>query len=311
MKVLLLPLLFSVVMLFSCNDTTVDSQETSNTEATTEKAKKTGEDNVAFIWGEAALQGTAMDTERFKPRPTITSRYLGLIFTSIFDAWSRYDETAIPVYATTLERRPEEERTESNKEEAISYAAYRALCEYYYSDSTYFKEILTDLGYDPMNMSMDASTPAGIGNLAAKSVIEARKNDGANQYAMQEGSDGNSYYDYTGYQPINTADKNIDMNRWQPKYFSDGRGGAFAPGCLTPYWQHVEPIALDSSSEFRPGPPPVVGSEQLTEELKEVVAIQENMTDYDKALVEFMRDGTTIRSASWALAKICTIRFKT
>ena len=81
-----------------------------------------------------ALTATANDTEKFKPRPTITSRYLGLIFVSIFDAWSRYDEKAIPVYLSDVERRPKEEHSIKNKEIAISYAALRAMSEYYYSD---------------------------------------------------------------------------------------------------------------------------------------------------------------------------------
>tara|TARA_B110000503_G_scaffold18035_1_gene26358 strand:+ start:1220 stop:1456 length:237 start_codon:yes stop_codon:yes gene_type:complete len=51
-----------------------------------------------------ALTATANDTERFKPRPTITSRYLGLISVAVFDAWSRYDEKAIPVYLQDVEK---------------------------------------------------------------------------------------------------------------------------------------------------------------------------------------------------------------
>src|SRR5690606_174064 len=57
-----------------------------------------GEDNLAYKWGKVVLMATANDTEKFNPRPTITSRYLGLILTSVFDAWSRYDANAIPVY---------------------------------------------------------------------------------------------------------------------------------------------------------------------------------------------------------------------
>jgi hypothetical protein len=37
--------------------------------------------------------------------------------------------------------------------------------------------------------------------------------------------------------------------------------------------------------------PPALGSEQLKNEVAEVAEIQEKMTDHDKALVEFMRDG--------------------
>ena len=250
-----------------------------------------GADNLAYKWGKLALDATANDTEAFKPRPTITSRYLGLIFTSIFDAWSRYDSTAIPVYLDGVERRPASEQNLKNKEIAISYAAYRAMCEYYYSDSVLFADFMRDLGYDPQNNSLDPTTPEGIGNLAAKAVIDARRGDGSNQYAEEDGSNGMAYFDYTNYAPVNPVDTNYDPNRWQPKYFSDGEGGQFAPACLTPFWDRVKPISMSSGDQFRPGPPPMIGSDRLAKEVAEVVEMQANLTDPQKALVEFMRDG--------------------
>ncbi|GAA3570040.1 vanadium-dependent haloperoxidase [Snuella lapsa] len=258
--------------------------------AKTEAVPK-GKDNVAYQWAHIALEGTANDTDKFKPRPTITSRFLGLIFTSMFDAWTRYDDKASPVYLNDVARQPKNKRTLKNKEIAVSYAAYRALSEYYYSDSVMFKNKMIKLGLDPNNKSLDPTTPEGIGNLAAKMVIDARRHDGSNQYGDVEGSMGKPYFDYTGYKPVNDADNNVDINRWQPKYFSDGKGGKFAPGCLTPYWQKVRPLLLSTADQFRPGPPPVLGSDQLKEEVKEVVELQANLTPEHKALVEFMRDG--------------------
>lgn len=283
------PILFLLTILISYN--CIPQQNQIKQSISIEKNEPSGNQNVAYKWSEMALTAQANDTERFKPRPTITSRYLGLIFVAIFDAWSRYDEKAIPVYLKETERRPINEHNLSNKEIAISYAAYRTMNEYYYSDIELFKNFMTELGLDPNNVSLDPSTPEGIGNLAAKAVIEARKGDGSNQYGEEVGSNGNAYYDYVNYEPINSADKNVDLNRWQPKYFSDGKDGKVAPGCLTPYWDKVEPIALRSANQFRPGPPPMVGSAQLRKEVEEVVEMQANLTDYEKALVEFMRDG--------------------
>lgn len=250
-----------------------------------------GVENIVYKWGQMALTATANDTEKFKPRPTITSRYLGLIFVSVFDAWSRYDDKAVPVYLNNVERAPQKERSLKNKEIAISYAAFRTMNEYYYSDKELFADFMTELGLDPNNVSLDPNTPEGIGNLAAQAIIESRIGDGSNQYGEEDGSNGEPYFNYVGYEPINTANKNVDPNRWQPKYFSDGQGGSFAPGCLTPYWDKVKPIALKSGDQFRPGPPPMIGSEQLEKEVQEVVEMQANLTDYQKALVEFMRDG--------------------
>ncbi|RMB63406.1 phosphatase PAP2 family protein [Dokdonia sinensis] len=255
------------------------------------KDQPLGENNVAYKWGEIALLAQANDTERYKPRPTVTSRYLGLIFTSVFDAWSRYDDKAIPVYLQNVDRVGEKERTLENKQIAISYAALRTLMEYYPADSLVYKKKMVELGYDPENTSTNTSTPQGIGNLAAATIIAKRKNDGANQYGEEEGSNGVAYFNYTGYEPVNDPDTNIDPNKWQPKYFSDGEGGFVAPSCLTPFWDKVTPIAMESGDQFRPGPPPMIGSEQLKKEVQEVIELQATLTDEQKALVEFMRDG--------------------
>jgi len=260
-------------------------------ESATETMEPRGIENVAYQWGQMAVTATANDTEKFKPRPTITSRYLGLIFVAVFDAWSRFDEKATPVYLEGVDRRPTAEQTLKNKEIAISYAAFGAMNEYYYTDKALFAQFMIELGLDPANKSLDPSTPEGIGNLAAKAVIEARKGDGANQYGEEEGSNEEPYFNYVGYEPVNSADQNLDPNRWQPKYFSDGKGGQYAPACLTPFWNNVKPVALKSADQFRPGPPPMIGSDQLKEEVQEVIEMQEHLTDYQKALVEFMRDG--------------------
>lgn len=250
-----------------------------------------GENNLAYKWGQISLACTANDTENFKPRPTITSRMLALTWTAVFDAWSRYDENAVPLYLTSVERRPVSERTVKNKEIAISYAAYRTLLEYYFSDSLMLRKEMLGLGFDPDDHSMDPHSPVGIGNLAARTVIESRLDDGSNQRGMMENCNGQIYSDYTGYTPVNNADELVDLSRWQPKYFADGKGGKFAPACLTPQWNKVVPIAMDSPSQFRPGPPPAIGSQQLADEVKEVIELQAALTDEQKALVEFMRDG--------------------
>jgi hypothetical protein len=254
-------------------------------------AEPRGADNRAYQWGKISLAATANDTELFRPRPTVTARMLALVWTAVFDAWSRYDEKARPVYLQQVDRVPEEQRTTKNKEIAISYAAYRAMLEYFYSDSTMLRNKMREFGLDPDNQSTDPTTPEGIGNLAAKTVIEARRNDGSNQTGTMPGSNGKNYSDYTGYMPVNSADTLKEIKRWQPKYFSDGKGGKFAPGCLTPHWGNVKPLLLDSGSQFRCPPPPAIGSAQLEQEVKEVVELQAALTNEQKALVEFMRDG--------------------
>lgn len=251
---------------------------------------KSGNANLGYIWGKITLELTANDTERFRPRPTVTSRLLGLTWTAIYDAWSRYDSTARPVYLNQVERRPASEFTEKNKEIAISHAAYHALKEYFFSDSILLDQYMDSLGMNPKNMTLDPTTPEGIGNLAALTVIQLRKSDGSNEEGNMPGSKG-KFSDYTGYKPLNTVDKSVDVMRWQPKYFSDGKGGQFAPDCLTPHWPKVKTLIIDSASQFRSPPPPALGSAQLKNEVKEVVELQAHLTDEQRALVEFMRDG--------------------
>ncbi len=275
--------LLVLVILIGCNPPAEHGQ---NSEPTEE-----WEGNRAYHWGQITLEATARDTDRFKPRPTISSRMLALIWTSVFDAWSRYDEKAIPLYLTEVSRRPESERTLSNKEIAISYAAYRSCMHFFFSDSAYFREQMLNFGLDPDDQSLDPSTPTGIGNLASQTVIQSRANDGSNEMGDVDGGDGAYYSDYTGYHPVNPVDSLIELHRWQPKNFSDGKGGWFAPSCLSPHWHFVEPLLIDSASQHRPGPPPMINSPELNDQIREVVEMQSNLSDEQRALVEFMRDG--------------------
>jgi hypothetical protein len=280
-------LLISSFLLFSiaCNNEPAVVKEQ-------EEVEPLGENNLAYKWAEKSLDATAWDTDRFKPRPTITSRYLALTMVAMYDAWAMYEPKAQSIYYQTEATIPSDQRNLRNKEAAISYAAFEALKEYYYSDSAKFHEFMIDLGYKPDTAVIDPLSPINIGRNAAFQVIESRKNDGANQYGEEKGTKGMSYQDYLGYQPVNSPDSNVDINRWQPKYFVNAEDGSlYAPKCLTPYWQHVEPITLDSASQFRSPPPPMYGEEQLQKEVAEVVEMQANLTPEQIALVEFMRDG--------------------
>ena len=147
----------------------------------------------------------------FPPRPTITSRMLALTWISVFDAWSRYDDVATPLYLTTVERRPQVDRTLQNKEIAISYAAYRAMLHYFYSDSTLLRKRMMEFGLDPDNSSLDPTTPIGIGNLAAKTVIESKFNDGSNQKGKFKNSSEVPHRHYTVI-PLQTRLTNLRMS---------------------------------------------------------------------------------------------------
>ncbi len=247
-----------------------------------------GVDNMAYRWATVVLEGTANDTERNRPRPPVSSRMVAIPLIAMFDAWSRFDSVADPVHLSA-ERRPRAEWTEANKEAAISYAACRALQAVYWQDSALFAARLKGSGFDPADHTLDATTPAGLGNLAARDVLAAMRNDGSNMYGDMSGAD-TLYGDHTHYHPMNSPDTLKDIDRWQPKYFSlDGR--RWAPSALAPHWGKVRPFALDSASQFRAPPPPRMGDPDLERQVREVVALQANLTNEQKALVEFMRDG--------------------
>ena len=74
-------------------------------------------------WSSAALQAIR-DTHA--PAP-MAARDLAILHTCMYDAWAAYDDRAVGTQLSGALRRPAAERTEANKEKAISYAAYRAL----------------------------------------------------------------------------------------------------------------------------------------------------------------------------------------
>jgi hypothetical protein len=257
--------------------------------------------SAAYELLDIALEATAREHERNGPRPTVGSRMLGIVVTAMYDAWAAYDEKAVGTQLGGKLRRPAAERTEANKKKALAYATYRALVYLFPEDEKWLSEQIRQYGFDPADNSTDVTTPQGVGNTAAAALIEYRRRDGANQGGDELGSDGKPYSDYTFYKPVNLADKIRDADCWQPIPFDDTKGGHVTPGFLTPHWYRVKTFALRRSDQFRPGPPPKVGSEQLKKEVDEVLAFNASLTPEQKAIVEFMRDGprSTGQSGHW------------
>lgn len=255
----------------------------------------------AYRWLEIALEATARDVERIGAQPPIISREVSIYVTAMYDAWAAYDGKAVGTRLGGKLRRPANERTPANREKAIAYAVYRALLYVYPTDAKWLEEQMRAAGLDPGDVSTDPSTPQGIGNVAATAVIEYRRHDGANQHGDEVGGNGKPYSDYTYYEPKNPNDEILDPDRWQLIPFDDGKGGQFYPGFLAPHWYRVKPFALERSDQFRPGPYPKVGSDQLKEEVAECIALNGHLDLKQKAIVEFMRDGprSTGQSGHW------------
>lgn len=259
------------------------------------------EKSAAYEWLDVALEATAREHERVAPRPTVGSRMLMIITTAMYDAWAAYDDKAVGTVLGDKLRRPKAERTLANKEKAIAYATYRAMMEVFAEDAVWIKEQMRRRGLDPDDDTTDLSKPQGVGNVAARALIESRRRDGSNQLGDELGGSGKPYSDYTYYRPVNSVDKILDPDCWQPITFRLGEGKTAAPGYLTPHWYRVKPFALTRADQFRPPPPPKVGSEQLKKEVDEVIAFTAALSPQQKAIVEFMRDGprSTGQSGHW------------
>ncbi len=263
-----------------------------------------GEDfkpTAAYQWLDVLLEASGRDAQRNSPRPTILSRTMALVLTSMYDAWAAYDEVAVGTRMAARLRRPAGERTQANKEKAIAYSAYRSLLSVYPEDAEWIRDQFRKKGFDPDDASADVSTPEGVGNTAANAVIEYRRHDGANQLGDVPGGNGNPYADSTGYEPKNTPDHVVDPTSWMPIPFSDGKGGTVSPGFLTPHWGKVKPFALERSDQFRPPPPPRWGAATLNRDIEEAVRVNADLTLEQKTVVEFMREGprSTGQSGHW------------
>ncbi|MGI9038552.1 MAG: vanadium-dependent haloperoxidase [Gemmatimonadota bacterium] len=241
-----------------------------------------GSDNVVLVWSEACLQSI----RDLGHGPPMEGRTLAIVHTAMFDAWAAYDPVAVGTRLGGDLRRPPGEHTPENKEEAISYAAYRALVDLFPSRASIFEALLLRLGYDPANTTTDPATPAGVGNAAAEALLAFRHDDGSNQL--------NGYADYTGYTPVNPPldptepgiGPLVDPAKWQP-LIHDGQVQRW----IIPHWRYVTPFALTSAEQFMPPPPAAVRSGQYRRQVQEVINIQAKLTDRQKVIAEYWADG--------------------
>jgi hypothetical protein len=199
-------------------------------------------DSVILKWDEQLL--SVIRAYPAQTGPTITARALGVLHTATYDAWAAYDPTA----KGTRPDGPAQQtsgNTLANKETAISYAAARVLNDLFplpsggcpspqTSPPTAFCPIppnpsanppspgyktpdtflVDDLGYPvnttPASTTDTAATPAEVGNLAAKAVLDFRHTDGSNQLG--------GYADNTvpPYAALNTWNSVPFARHWQP-----------------------------------------------------------------------------------------------
>ena len=249
-----------------------------------------GRDSIVLRWNRAVLEGV----RESKLGPPMVSRALAIVHTAAYDAWAAYDRDAVGTRLGDTLRRPPPERTRANKEEAISFAAYRAAVDVFPgSRSTVFDPLMATLGLDPSDTTSDASRPAGVGNLAAQPLLEFRHADGANQLG--------NYADYTGFvspnEPMDLTGNFDpatvhDPDLWQPLRYRDASGGLVTPAFVGAQWQHVTPFALGSSAMLRSSTGPArYGSQEYAAQARELLALSAALTDEQKMIAEYWADG--------------------
>jgi Domain of unknown function (DUF6851)/VCPO second helical-bundle domain len=261
----------------------------------TRAARDRASDSVVVRWNEALLDAVRASTLG----PPMTARALAVVHTCTYDAWAAYDEHAVGTRLGNQLRRPARERTVANIRQAISFAAYRALCDLLPAGTaSIFNPLMSELGYDPRDRSLDASTPVGIGNIAAAAVLEFRHHDGANQLGdAPGGTPGVPYSDYTGYVPVNDPmdlrgpfDPATvrDPNAWQPLRYLNGAGAVVTPTYVAPQWGHVIGFALDPASDLISAAGPARhGSDEYSAQALELLSLSAGLNDEDKMIAEY------------------------
>ncbi|HEV8540791.1 MAG TPA: vanadium-dependent haloperoxidase [Verrucomicrobiae bacterium] len=226
--------------------------------------------SVARTWDEAILSAIRIDL----PNPPVHARNLFHFSAAMYDAWAAYNPVAHGHIYTNKHSAPD---IATARREAVSYAAYRILKERYALSRAAaislpaFDTVLTKLGYDTNNATMDPSTPAGVGNRVAAAVSASFIHDGSYQdRVFQDLPLGQG-----GYAPFNppliTARGGItlwNINLWQPLSISDALSQNGIPlASLQQFvgsqWGNVRPFSLTRATNavlwIDPGPPPTLG----------------------------------------------------
>lgn len=217
-----------------------------------------------------------------------------LLQISWFDAIAPYHPTAVGILSD-LGRRPRSEATDRNRNTALLYASYRVLNKQLPKASADWRAMLTAVGADPDDAQENTRTAIGLGNLAARRVIEGRANDGMNRYGTAGGRKYNQrpYADYTGYQPVNTAYELRNPSRWQPAVVPRGDGTFTVQQFVTPQVGRTKAFTFDDPSRF-PAIPPVASNHHnrpaYQRQADEVLAASARLTDRQKMAAEFFNN---------------------
>jgi hypothetical protein len=219
----------------------------------------------------------------------------------MYDAWTAYDQHAVPTQVNGIPRQgnallPTVQKT-------VSFAAYRTILDLVPSDTTGATHLMLSLGYDPSDTSTDVTTPSGVGNVACQAVLNYRHHDGANQLGdVPGGKPGVPYSDYTGYAPVNTPDQLNDPNRWQPLRVPNGKGGFVIQVYGNPYWGNVLKFNPKLPG-FKTEGPDLYPSFDYAQGVDRILEYSAFLTDEQKVIAEYWANGPSseLPPGHWAL----------
>ncbi len=220
---------------------------------------------------------------------SVLFRYFTILFNAAFDAVAPYHDTAVGVYSR-LGRRPAAQSTTNYfPNVAVMYAVYHSMMEMAPHRTEQWRQMMWSVGLDPDYVIENLASPAGIGHVAARNVLDARRHDGFNHFGDE--TSGYPFKDTTGFVPVNTALEVIDPSRWQPLLVRPGRSGVYVvQNFVTPQYSVTEPYADIDPREHRVGPPSdsdYTNLEAYRAQAEAVLELSATLTDERKMLVEF------------------------
>ena len=213
----------------------------------------------------------ALDAIKLTQAPLpIAARALAMLHTAMFSAWAVYGDAISTDTGSFIKISGDRSNTKNNKHKAFSFAAYRILRELFKpklpaAKQDMFRNLMQDLHFDPDDTSLDTSQPHGIGNLAAKLVLEYRNGDGANAAGTLSYP---PWSDYTGYNSNNNYNRNF----------------------FVPHWGLVKSFALNNNAQYRPPPPYKKGQSKFMEQAAEIIQLSAKLTDEQKVMAEYWNE---------------------
>ena len=188
--------------------------------------------DVVIQWNQAVLAAIRID----KPTIGFLTRDLAIVQSAIYDAVNSIDQTSSPFLVKVAAP------ADASPVAAADAAGLVTASALFPNDTALFQATyLSELAGVPVGQGL--TDGIAVGSFVAGQTLLDRANDGSN-----------TVVNYT---------PGTNPGDWRPT------PAAFAPA-QTPQWPNVTPFALESGSQFRPGPPPALTSAEYTAAFNEV-----------------------------------------